>query len=65
MADRILQIFSPSFLYTTNIEIFSSSEIPQYRLPYEVVDFELQLAKDIGVNVCFSFIDQDQYSKNF
>ncbi|VDK59991.1 unnamed protein product [Anisakis simplex] len=30
----------------------SSSEIPQYRLPYNVVDFEIQLAKDIGVKVC-------------
>uniref|UniRef100_A0A7E4UTH7 Dihydropyrimidine dehydrogenase [NADP(+)] n=1 Tax=Panagrellus redivivus TaxID=6233 RepID=A0A7E4UTH7_PANRE len=27
----------------------SSSEIPQFRLPYNVVDFEIQLAKDIGV----------------
>ena len=31
--------------------LFSSSEIPQYRLPYNVVDFEIQLAKDIGVKV--------------
>lgn len=31
---------------------FSSSEIPQFRLPYNVVDFEVQLAKDIGVKVC-------------
>lgn len=30
---------------------FSSSEIPQFRLPYDVVDFEIQLAKDIGVKV--------------
>jgi len=29
----------------------SSSEIPQFRLPYEVVDFELQLMKDLGVKV--------------
>lgn len=29
----------------------SSSEIPQYRLPYDVVDFEVQLMKDLGVNV--------------
>ncbi|KAF8382979.1 dpyd-1, partial [Pristionchus pacificus] len=27
----------------------SSSEIPQFRLPFNVVDFEVQLAKDIGV----------------
>lgn len=31
----------------------SSSEIPQYRLPYSVVDFEVELAKDIGVKVRF------------
>ena len=29
----------------------SSSEIPQYRLPYSVVDFEVELAKDLGVKV--------------
>lgn len=27
----------------------SSSEIPQYRLPYDVVDFEINLVKDLGV----------------
>lgn len=27
----------------------SSSEIPQYRLPFEVVDFEISLVKDLGV----------------
>uniref|UniRef100_A0A8W8J4G9 Dihydropyrimidine dehydrogenase [NADP(+)] n=2 Tax=Magallana gigas TaxID=29159 RepID=A0A8W8J4G9_MAGGI len=44
----------------TNLTIFekhdyigglSSSEIPQYRLPYSVVDFEVELAKDIGVKI--------------
>lgn len=43
-----------------NIDIFekkeyvgglSSSEIPQYRLPYEVVNFEVDLMKDLGVKV--------------
>jgi dihydropyrimidine dehydrogenase (NADP+) len=29
----------------------SSSEIPQYRLPYEAVEFELQLMLDLGVRV--------------
>lgn len=29
----------------------SSSEIPQYRLPYEAVDFELSLMQDLGVQV--------------
>lgn len=27
----------------------SSSEIPQYRLPYDVVEFEINLVKDLGV----------------
>lgn len=29
----------------------SSLEIPQYRLPYDVVDFEVSLMKDLGVKV--------------
>ncbi|KAI6187978.1 Dihydropyrimidine dehydrogenase [NADP(+)] [Aphelenchoides besseyi] len=29
----------------------SSSEIPQFRLPYNVVDYEIQLARDIGVKI--------------
>ena len=29
----------------------SSSEIPQFRLPYDVVSFEVELAKDLGVKV--------------
>lgn len=29
----------------------SSSEIPQYRLPYDVVDFEINLVKDLGVKI--------------
>lgn len=29
----------------------SSGEIPQFRLPYDVVDFEIQLARDIGVKI--------------
>lgn len=31
--------------------VASSAEIPQYRLPYDVVDFELTLMKDLGVKV--------------
>ncbi|KAL7639399.1 UNVERIFIED_CONTAM: hypothetical protein RMT77_009900 [Armadillidium vulgare] len=43
-----------------NIDIFekneyvgglSSSEIPQYRLPYDVVHYEVELMKDLGVRV--------------
>lgn len=29
----------------------SSSEIPQYRLPYDVVNFEVDLVKDLGVKI--------------
>ncbi|XP_065566946.1 dihydropyrimidine dehydrogenase [NADP(+)]-like isoform X2 [Artemia franciscana] len=29
----------------------SSSEIPQYRLPFDVVDFEVELMKDLGVKI--------------
>lgn len=31
----------------------SSSEIPQYRLPYDVVNFEVDLARDLGVKIEF------------
>lgn len=39
-----------AFTLTFN-ETCSSAEIPQYRLPYEVVDFEIQLMKDLGVKI--------------
>jgi hypothetical protein len=29
----------------------SSSEIPQFRLPYDAVSFEIELVKDLGVKV--------------
>ena len=29
----------------------SSSEIPQYRLPYDAVNFEIELVKDLGVKI--------------
>ena len=32
---------------------YSSSEIPQFRLPYDVVSFEVELMKDLGVKVLF------------
>ena len=34
----------------------SSSEIPQYRLPYDVVSFEVELMKDLGVKVCWGVV---------
>lgn len=30
---------------------YSTSEIPQYRLPISMVDFEIQLVKDLGVKI--------------
>ena len=33
--------------------LVSSSEIPQFRLPYDVVSFEVELMKDLGVKVGF------------
>ncbi|XP_071666491.1 dihydropyrimidine dehydrogenase [NADP(+)] isoform X1 [Patagioenas fasciata] len=32
----------------------STSEIPQFRLPYDVVNFEAELMKDLGVKIFFS-----------
>ena len=29
----------------------SSSEIPQFRLPYDVVDYEISLMQDLGVKI--------------
>lgn len=29
----------------------SSAEIPQYRLPFDVVDFEINLVRDLGVKI--------------
>lgn len=31
--------------------VHSTAEIPQFRLPYEVVQFEIDLMKDLGVKV--------------
>ena len=31
----------------------SSAEIPQYRLPYDVVNFEVDLVRDLGVKIEF------------
>lgn len=30
---------------------YSTSEIPQFRLPYDVVSYEVELMKDLGVKV--------------
>lgn len=39
-------LFHKCFLF-----FFSTSEIPQFRLPYDVVNFEIELMKDLGVKV--------------
>lgn len=36
--------------------VHSSSEIPQYRLPYDAVHFEVVLMKDLGVKVLIAFL---------
>ena len=41
-----LSLLRPCFFFCR-----SSSEIPQYRLPYDVIDFEVELMKDLGVKV--------------
>jgi len=41
----------------------SSSEIPQFRLPFDVVSFEVELMKDLGVKVnVSSFSDALSYT---
>ena len=40
-----------SDLWWTFFFFHSTSEIPQYRLPYDVVSFEVDLMKDLGVKV--------------
>ena len=39
---------------TLALLLCSSSEIPQFRLPYDVVSFEVELMKDLGVKVRLS-----------
>lgn len=39
------------WIVSTNCFFSSSSEIPQFRLPLNVVDFEVNLMKDLGVKV--------------
>ena len=34
-----------------SLSLSSSSEIPQFRLPYDVVSYEVELMKDLGVKV--------------
>ena len=43
-------------LYIFFYHFGSSSEIPQFRLPYDVVNFELELMKDLGVKVSLFFL---------
>ncbi|XP_009868200.1 PREDICTED: dihydropyrimidine dehydrogenase [NADP(+)]-like, partial [Apaloderma vittatum] len=40
--------------FTTVFIYFSTSEIPQFRLPYDVVNFEAELMKDLGVKIIFN-----------
>ncbi|CAG2216272.1 DPYD [Mytilus edulis] len=43
--------FTSLYKFDTKEAEIISSEIPQYRLPYSVVDFEVQLMKDLGVKI--------------
>jgi hypothetical protein len=40
-----------SLSLSLSLSLSSSSEIPQYRLPYDVVSYEVELMKDLGVKV--------------
>lgn len=44
MIEKVLKV-------TIILTIDSSTEIPQFRLPYDVVDFEVNLVKDLGVRI--------------
>lgn len=52
---KIILIFFKVNFYQISLHaynlFFSSSEIPQYRLPYDVVNFEIEQMKDLGVKV--------------
>lgn len=49
---KIENFCTPQLHFAIKSTVFlSASEIPQFRLPYNVVDFEIQLARDIGVKV--------------
>lgn len=39
------------FCVCLSVFVHSTAEIPQFRLPYEVVQFEIDLMKDLGVKV--------------
>ena len=43
---------------------YSSAEIPQYRLPYDVVNFEVEMMKDLGVKVHYSQTRSSVLPKN-
>ena len=38
----------------------STAEIPQFRLPYEAVDFEVQQMMDLGVKVCLKLFKYNE-----
>lgn len=58
MASGTFQYFTTLFVPTIFQDcvfnfyfFFSSAEIPQYRLPFDVVDFEVDLVRDLGVKI--------------
>jgi len=54
---RVILIMFINITRTDTCLFHSSAEIPQYRLPYSVVDFEVQLMKDLGVKVMFYLVN--------
>ena len=49
------ETINKKFHTTVILFLNSSSEIPQYRLPYDAVNFEVELMKDLGVKVTIFF----------
>lgn len=48
---RFEEIAEQCFIGSVLFVLSSTSEIPQFRLPYDVVHFETRLMKDLGVKV--------------
>ena len=51
---KLLALYEVKLMTCLCSSLYSSSEIPQFRLPYDVVSFEVELMKDLGVKVGLS-----------
>ncbi|XP_031410810.1 dihydropyrimidine dehydrogenase [NADP(+)] [Meleagris gallopavo] len=54
LGNSLKNLGSPRSVSQAFFIYFSASEIPQFRLPYDVVNFEAELMKDLGVKIIFS-----------